>query len=527
MPSYFCLAIRFLQPCFHGRTDGGEPEWPPSPLRAFQALVAAAANRWCDDDYRERAVRALHWLERLPSATLVACDGVAASAKYRLYVPDNSGDLAAGTWSRGDTTKIIRRSEKDVRPTHLKGEAVHYLFPIADDACPHLGILSAAAKSITHLGWGIDMVVGDAAVISDAEARKLPGERWQPTEERSAIGYREPKPGTLDDLTRKHEAFLTRLGTEGFKPVSPLSSFRIVSYRRTADSPDCRFAAFSLLKPDARGFRVFETARRGTAVAGMLRGATKHASENAGWTAEQVSAFALGHREMRGMPHQAVGAERFAYIPLPSIEFRGPGHADVVGAVRRVMIAVIARGHQREIEWASRALSGADLVDEYNGEVQAILSPLSRSDNLVQRYTTSSSVWSTVTPIVLPGYDDRKQYRRRLHKGTDSEEQKRLLALLEARIDGLLRKAIIQAGFSEQLAEHAIIEWQGTGFWPGTDLATRYFVPEHLRKFPRYHVRIRWRTADGQPVTIRGPLCLGGGRYYGIGLLAAAEDPAD
>ncbi|MBX9622589.1 MAG: type I-U CRISPR-associated protein Cas5/Cas6, partial [Gemmataceae bacterium] len=46
MGSSFCVSVTFLDPAFHGRGDGGEPEWPPSPLRLFQAVVAAAAARW-------------------------------------------------------------------------------------------------------------------------------------------------------------------------------------------------------------------------------------------------------------------------------------------------------------------------------------------------------------------------------------------------------------------------------------------------------------------------------------------------
>src|SRR6185437_13089146 len=48
MSSALCLTLRFLDsvPRFHGRGDDGNPEWPPSPLRFFQALVSAAATRW-------------------------------------------------------------------------------------------------------------------------------------------------------------------------------------------------------------------------------------------------------------------------------------------------------------------------------------------------------------------------------------------------------------------------------------------------------------------------------------------------
>lgn len=41
----FCASFTLLDAAFHGRGDDGEPEWPPSPLRAFQALRAAAAAR--------------------------------------------------------------------------------------------------------------------------------------------------------------------------------------------------------------------------------------------------------------------------------------------------------------------------------------------------------------------------------------------------------------------------------------------------------------------------------------------------
>src|ERR1700752_1432178 len=107
MPTHFCLTVRFLQPYSHGRGDGGEPEWPPSPLRVYQALVAAAAARWNQRTKLEYAVPALEWLLHQPAPDVVAAVGIPSDVKYRTFVPDNTGDLAAGTWSRGDTSRII------------------------------------------------------------------------------------------------------------------------------------------------------------------------------------------------------------------------------------------------------------------------------------------------------------------------------------------------------------------------------------------------------------------------------------
>jgi CRISPR-associated protein Csb2 len=184
------------------------------------------------------------------------------------------------------------------------------------------------------------------------------------------------------------------------------------------------------------------------------------------------------------------------------------------------MLSAFAAGCDEEIAWARRTLSGEELVNQDRKRV-AILSLIPVNERVVRCYTQTAAEWATVTPVVLPGYDDPRHYRRRMRTAIAALEQKELLGRLDDRIDGLLRKAIVQAGFSELLAEHAQIEWRKVGFWPGTDLAERYGVPDHLKRFPRLHVKIHWRDADGNRVQVPGPICLGGGRFYGVGLFAA------
>jgi CRISPR-associated protein Csb2 len=283
MPSHFCITLRFLQPFCYGRGDGDEPEWPPSPLRVFQSLVAAAAAKWNERTRLDYAVPALEWLARQPSPSVIGAVGVASSVKYRTFVPDNTGDLAAGAWSRGDTTRIVKRTEKDVRPTHLIGDAVHYLYPMADsdpEFIKHKETLVTAARSITHLGWGIDMVAGNASEISAEEALKLTGEHWRPTASPSATQLRVPREGTLKALMEKHTAFLNRLSDGGFKPVPPLTAFDTVSYKRDTDSSSRPFVAFSILKADASGNRSFDTPRRCRDVAAWVRHATGEACKD-------------------------------------------------------------------------------------------------------------------------------------------------------------------------------------------------------------------------------------------------------
>src|SRR3954451_23719277 len=103
MQNYLSITVRFLQPMCHARDHRGEPEWPPSPLRLFQALVSASAARWNERIRLEYAAPALRWLERQPAPAIIAAAGRRSRVKYRLYVPDNVGDKVAGTWSRGGT----------------------------------------------------------------------------------------------------------------------------------------------------------------------------------------------------------------------------------------------------------------------------------------------------------------------------------------------------------------------------------------------------------------------------------------
>ncbi len=511
MPTHFCLTVRFLQPYSHGRDGRGDPEWPPSPLRVFQALVAAAAARWNERTRIEHAVQALVWLEQRQAPLIVAAPGVRSDVKYRLYVPDNVADKVAKSWSAGREASIADyRTEKDVRPMHLKGEAVHYLFPLADDGgCPHLDILAAAARSITHLGWGVDMVAADAAVLSEEEAAKLPGERWRPAGGASADGLRVPIAGTVKDLATKHKAFLNRLSDDGFKPVPPLSAFRVVGYRRPTDAAARPFAAFEIWKPlheiaelpaGKSTFRPFNTVRRFAYVAGMVRHAAAEAARRAGWDEPRVTSFILGHGDVG----QATTDDRLMFLPLPSIT------PLKVESIRRVLVAGPPGS---DIARIRQFLSGAELMEEGRPDPVAMLSFIPQSDTNVWHYTRSARVWSTVTPVVLPGFDDPDGLRKKLNERRNAEVQKKRLDRLDRRTLDLIKRAFKQAGCPKELVEDAELEYREVGFRAGVDLSWRYELPP--LKFPRYHVRVCF------PHPIQGPLAVGAGRYRGLGVFAA------
>jgi CRISPR-associated protein Csb2 len=194
------------------------------------------------------------------------------------------------------------------------------------------------------------------------------------------------------------------------------------------------------------------------------------------------------------------------------------------------MLVVYGGSADEDVQRLARLLSGSDLIRKDDSQPVAMLSTIPRTDTVVSLYTRPSATWATVTPVILPGHDDPRKLRRRLFAGPESEGQPldpktktELLDALDRRIDALLRKAIVQAGYSRELAQHAAIEWRTVGFWPGTEPATRYPFPDKLRRHRRLHVRITWRDTADQIKTLPGPLCIGGGRFCGLGLFAGID----
>ncbi len=491
-----------------------------APLRLFQALVSAAATRWRDDQFREYAQPALSWLER-HSPSITAPPVAAESFGYRAYVPNNSGDLMTAAWARGDTeTSMAKfRVEKDVRPTHLSGETVHYLYPLPDGGCPFEEVLKAAARSITHLGWGIDMVTADAKVITQAEADELPGHRWRVVPD-GGTPLRVPKKGTLEDLIRKHAAFLGRLSADGFKPVPPLQCFDVVGYASptvpsatpAAPRPVAAFEIHRTIDDQEQNhgksrFRAFHHVRAVATVAGMVRHATATAAGHMGHPIEWVNTHVLGHGDEKD--GQATSDRRLMFLPLPSIQ-----PVVGVGGIRRVL--VVGWPGWAGLADLRRRLNGAELIERETCQPVAVLSQLATSDKEVRRFTDPARTWTTVTPVILPGHDDPDGLRKKLQERVNAGEQRHLLERLDSRIVALLWKAFHQAGWSADALAGSELEYRRVGWLRGLELAGKYVLSKV--PYPRYHVRVTFR----QPV--RGPVAVGAGRYRGFGLFVRESE---
>ncbi len=489
MARHLCISVSLLDRRFHGRRDANQPEWPPSPMRLFQALLAGARTGCRNRHWSQAKAEAFRWLERQAPPIIVAPPARVAATGHTFYVPNNDADR------RFDRQE--RLTSKPARPHHLHdGNTVHYLWAIREDQSPdaeqHAEMLCCEARHILALGWGIDQVVGNGRILTDEEAAALTGYRWRVWAGNGDLErrWRVPIDGSLDDLERVHRSFVERAAREPYRPQSRIRRYGTVTYSRDTTLPPRSFAVFEV--PDGVAFRHVDAAR----VAVMLRSLAcrpGHRDDFREQFGEDPEVYLAGHVTV-GNPTPP----RFSYLPLPTI---GHQHAD--GMIRRLLIAEPYGGDGTHARWAERRLRGQTLHDDEGNERGILLEPWRPSSRaMIARYVGEHAVWTTVTPVVLPGYDDFRRVRTRRDARPTKAER-------------LLFKALQQAGIPLTAVSDATL--RKAPFWPGAQHPRQYHRPNYLQDYAVWHVRLVFREA------IHGPLAVGAGRHCGLGLFAGAE----
>lgn len=501
MSDCLCIAVTFLDPRFHGRGDGGEPEWPPSPLRLMQAMVAVSPDDVGTDGDLDRA---LAWLER-QAPPLIVAPTHQEGGPLCLSVPNNAMDIVGRAWQRGnyfgggDANPATHRTMKSVRPVRmLDGDTVYYVWKLTEPLPSEADLIQPlikAARRIVVLGWGIDLVVGQGARISMTQRQALPGEHWRPTPSTSSAMLRIPTEGTLAALKDRFQAFVHRLGKSGFAPVEPLTRFRITGYRRSADPITRPHAVFELRHDDGSFCRYPQ--RKLIHIAGMVRHLAKKAMQQsppAGVGDDWVEQYVLGHRDADADEHR-----QFSYLPLPSI---GHGFADQ--AVRRVMVAAPV-GDDSWLEALADRLAGRRLVpkegNEFGSQEPPTLVRVHR-DKVARRYTASANQFASVTPVILPGHDDRKPAKTR------------------KLIDAALAQSGIEQPCTFEWSTHSRFRNSLSAHKHDRDGRPVYYKPPYLQDLTAVHLTLRFD--DG--LDVPGPLVIGAGRHCGFGLMAGVEE---
>lgn len=497
MSRWLCIEARFLAGRYHGRMMSAHgrdfpAEWPPNPHRLFQALVAAGNLGFRRTEFSDAKKAALRWLEQRDPPEIVAPPAEKTSL-VRLYVPNNDMDTVARAWARGrepEKQPSELRTDKDLKPHRLDGDAaMRFLWPIGDaeweGARPHAEMLCGEARHLHVLGLGIDLVAGNGRILTDVEKAALPGEAY--IADPDGLGWPAPVLGSLDELMERHREGTRRVqagrgrNAERFvaAPVPP-SVWQEVGYRRRAEGRPRVVHAFTLVDEEGKA-RSFDP-KDAMEVAAWLRHAAHETARSLGLDAAFTEGFVCGHGEGK-----AARNDRFSYLPLPTLSPKGRD-----GRIRRVLIAEPFGGGGRNAHAAARRLHGTPLVDEHTGEIRAELFASDTRDGVFRRYLPmkGAHTWGTVTPIVLPGRDDRRSRKS----------------------EALVLKALAQAGYATPVVEVAL---QREPVFPGQEMASGYRVPAYLKPFPRTHAVITFV----EPVP--GPIALGSGRHIGLGVMAA------
>jgi len=230
------------------------------------------------------------------------------------------------------------------------------------------------------------------------------------------------------------------------------------------------------------------------------------AAREQGAAEDWIRAHVLGHTEDQ---QAAKEQRRLAFLPLPSYQKWQNGSR--IGGFKRVAVTSFNPDFTPETNWAIECLDKQPLCREPDGAIVAFLEriPSGITEFVQDQYIGTSQVWETSTAILLPGHDDPGGCRKAILEGRNVAEN---VIKMADRIEYLIRKSLVQAGFSDVLAREVSIEWRKEGFLPGTPHCRDFTVSRHHTQRPRYHVRLTF------PRAISGPLCLGDGRFYGMGL---------
>ncbi len=539
--------------------DRGRAEWPPHPARFFSALVAALHDH--DVDQAERD--ALLWLEQLeaPSLKVDPESKVGRRQVQDVYVPVNDISLGENTESfetsaqrtiAEATEKVTRaearlNAEKSTTPPNggkiakaektlarakenltKRNEALAkgppatdvaaaialmperrtrqvrtfpvvlpetptfaFLWPTADPSS-HQAALERLCARVTRLGHSSSLV--RCTLIDDDITPTL-----VPSDEGDLV-LRVVGPGQLDRLQKAfehHQGVQSRVLAARPQRYGP-------AFKKAMPSPRTRSVFSStdwVLFERVGGWRPL--ASRTTDLARALRSALIEVHGN-----QALPATLSGHAE-NGPTEQP----HVAFVPLP---FVGHEHADggLMGCAlvlprdlpacdRELLLRLVAKWETERADGRGNlTLAGGTLppihVLRVDVSAKAALDPM--------RWSRSSVRFITATPIALdknPG-NLRSNHERAAHKAALEAQQCIGDACL--RVVGV-RPSSVEVSLAPLLtgAQHI-----------------RHFLPWPGRPGRTPRVRVHADICFAEPV--RGPLLVGAGRYFGLGLCLPVED---
>jgi CRISPR-associated protein Csb2 len=497
------IYVRLHDGRYHGKGD-----WPPSPARLFQALVASAG---LSGPLEEGEREALKWLEGLQAPIIAAPRAWQPGRGVRFYMPNNDSDAIAGDPSR---MAKIRTATKTFQPHFFDtGIPFVYAWPLGPDPVDqqNAGKICGLAEGLYQFGRGIDMAWAWGETLDDGKLEDFlaayPGQVFRPSENGSGRMLPTPLPGSLESLERRYRAYAERFCyvKEGRKVKvafrqPPKARFRPTPY----NGPASRYI-YELRDPmregvfaswPLEGVHGLVVRLRDEAVARLKRAMPSRAAD--------IDRVLVG-RKPDGT-NDCPPESRVRIIPLPSI-----GHVHADREIRRVLVETPPGCllHPSDIQWA---FSGLDLIDRDGDE---ILATLIRTDdeNFLRHYGVQGDraqrLWRTVTPAVLPEFARRRRIdpTRKVQEAKIGSERRAEQERAAA--------AVVQALRHAQIRERVnAIRLQREPFEANGRRAEEFAEGTRFEKHRFWHVEVEFCGS------IQGPLVIGDGRFLGLGVMA-------
>ena len=490
------IAVRFHEGRYHGQEDrfNGADGWPPSPARLYQALLAGAARGAQLDAADESALR---WLEHL-SPPRIAAPAARRGRAVKLFVPNNDLDSVGGDPARVSEIRV----PKAWRPCFFDADQpllYGWRFAGGSEDAARICVL---ARRLYQLGRGIDVAWADGHVLdsdkADAVLESHPGTL------RSPGGPGEiptPRPGTLDSLVARFERKRRRLATQGTGRMSgqlftqpPKALFRHTGF----DMPP------RLLHFELRGTEGEFAPRPLAFVAPLTTGLRDAAARRLQQSFPAQSALFERLIIGRGAGPRDL-AQRLRLVPVPSI---GAQHSD--SAIRRVVVEVPAECPIRvdDLKWAFSRLRPCDPQTGKFWPGRLLSTDDSR---MAHRFKGPARAFRSITPVALSG---ALRHPVRAVGEKAAEERSRE----ERRARGAVAQALRHSGVRAKPTE---IHVQREPFRSRGVRAELFADGSRFSKHSLWHVALRFREA------ISGPLVLGDGRFYGLGLMEPVASYSD
>lgn len=498
------VTVRFHDGRYHGLDHRKASEWPPSPARLFQALMAGAA---CGASVSVKSQAALDWLEVLPPPVIATPRGVAGSA-FVNFVPNNDLDAEISKGNEPDLDKAVARTRvgKRFRPTHFDSSIPILYCWYFDDGESQAKEICNAAMGLYQLGRGIDLAWAEASIIDpdEAEQRLLShgGIVYRPMGNGST--QRElvcPQSGLRHDLTERFSGMRKRFRTGGSnrKPIHMFIQPPRPRLSKVVYGAPARRFVFELRPDDDQGSFAAQELRSAAKLVQEVRDeAATRLCEALPNLSDDIERYLIG----RGA-QDADKEARVRIVPVPSV---GSKHADL--AIRRLVIYVPQSCpiFADDLAWSFAQVAWADSDG-------VILKELRRSndDRMAKRLERSSRRWRSLTPLVL-----RCALRRRIEPDRRSSQVKGAAerAGEEGRANTAVRQALRHVGIDTPVAK---VQFQREPFHHRGQRA------DSFESCARFSKNMLWHADVTFTEPVAGPLLLGDGRFLGLGLMRQYE----